>query len=259
MIKGGTRPTRVDHRDYDFKKTFGRVDAVVQFLPEYNTDAGLTMPDQNAENDQFTPVVPPLERGCTDYGTSEVSTDLDGVLKNPMRLEEVTKANALGGYDVRDSLLAGKSVYGYTGIFNIRAIGQDMFDAVRDAMVSGASEKRSVSVGSKWFSNTFESVDATGILGMPNFSDSNYTWHNWKICGWKTINDQVYLVGKSWQGKNYGDKGLVYFSRPLFNQLMAVRGSVAFTATKGVLPPIETISTTWLEWLISNAHNLLGY
>lgn len=223
----------------------------VPFPPEYNTDAGLDMPDQNAQD---------LEFGCTDESQSEVSNDLvQAAATNPYQLEAVTHANRLGGYDVRQSLLAAKSLGWITGFFNIEAIGQDMFDAVRDAQVSGATEKRSVSVGSKWFEDPFESVDATGILVMPNFNNPSFTWHNWKICGWKTINDQVYLVGKSWQGPGYGDKGLCYFSRPLFNQLMSVPGSVAFTTTKGVLPPITTISVTWLEWLISNARNLFGY
>lgn len=254
-IKQGTKPTKVSHKDYSHR-SFGAIR--VPFPPEYNTDAGLDMPDQNAQG---------LEFGCTDETQSQLTNDL--VQKedtNPWQLEAITHANRLGGYDVRDALtwclppdpLHPKRLGWITGFFNIEAIGQDMFDAVRTAMVSGATEKRSVSVGTKWFP-VFENVDTTGILQMPNFSDSNYTWHNWKICGWKTINDQVYLIGKSWQGPQYGDKGYCYFSRPLFNQLMAVKGSVAFTATKGVLPPISTISVTWLQWLLSWGRNLLPY
>lgn len=259
MVKHGTRPTKIDHRDYDFHKTFGAF-KVAPFLPTYNTDVGLTMPNQEVVNTYFSPAVPALPFGCTDYTTSE----LEGDLKNegpfsPELIENITHANANGGGDIRQSLLAGKSLGWFTGIFNIRALGQDYFDAVRDAMVSGGTEKRSVSVGTPWYPD-FESIDYTGILPIPrNFNDPNLTWHNWKICGWKTINDQVYLVVKSWQGIGYGDKGFCYMSRSLFNQLMAIPGAVAFTTTSGTLPPIETITTTWLEWFISYARNLLPY
>lgn len=247
MIKSGTLPTRKNHLDYSHK-SFGAIQ--VPFPPEYNTDAGLDMPDQNIQGLPF---------GCTDETQSELANDLvQKATTTPFQLEAVTHANQLGGYDVRQSLLTARNIGWITGFFNIEAISQDMFDACRDAMVSGATEKRSVSVGSKWFEQDFN-VKADGIVQMPNFNGAYYSWHNWKICGWKMINDQVYLIGKSWQGPNYGDKGYCYFSRPLFNQLMSIKGSVAFTATKGQLPPISTISVTWLEWLISYARNLFPY
>lgn len=265
MIKGGTKPTRVDHRDYSAKSLkFG---AAVPFPPAYNTDAGLTMPNQDMVNDFFKPPVPALPYGCTDYAVSEVATDLfmptatlpGSLPDNPLSVENSTHANANGGADVRTALMAGVRLGWFTGIFAIEALdGQDMFDAIRDAMLSGGTEKRSVSVGTKWFAD-FETVDASGLLQLPDFTDPNFTWHNWKICGWKIVNDQVYLVGKTWQGPTYGDKGLVYFSRQLINTLLAVPGSVAFTATTGTLPPISTISVTWLQWIISYARSLLPY
>ncbi len=254
MIKSGYKPRKFlwfpikDHRDFSHK-SFGSVQ--VPFPPSYNTDDGLDMPNQDADGLPF---------GCTDETQSEVANDLmQKTVTLPWTIEEITHANALGGIDVRTSLKAAVGLGWFTGYFNIEALGgQDMFDAVRDAQVSGGTEKRSVSVGTKWFPE-FEQVGVTGLMPMPNFAGTNFSWHNWKICGWQTIGDQVYLVGKSWQGPGYGDKGLVYFSRPLFNQLMAIGGSAAFTVTKGVLPPIQTISTTWLQWLISYAKNLLPY
>lgn len=265
MIKGGAKPTRIDHRDYSHKSLLPRFGNTAPFPDSYNADAGLTMPDQNEVNIFFTPPVPAMPYGCTDYATSELATDLfeptlPQYVDNPMEVENSTHANVNGGCDVRTALLAGKKLNWFTGIFTIEALdGQDIFDAIRDAMVSGGTEKRSVSVGSKWLSNYFENVGPTGLMPMPNFNDPVFTWHNWKICGWKTINDQVYLIGKSWQGPNYGDKGLVYFSRPLINNLLAIEGSAAFTATSGTLPPISTITVTWLQRLISYAHNLLPY
>lgn len=260
-MKSGTGPTQIDHRDYDFHRSFGSAVNALASLPDYTTDAGLTMPNQNEINEQFSPPVPALPYGCTSYTTSELAIDL-GVpptLVNPLLIENVTQANIRGGYDLRQALLVGVKLKLFTGIFNIRAYGQDMFDAVRTAQVAGGTEKRSVAVGSEW-EPIFEQVSNDGLLATPkNFNDPNITWHAWKICGQKTINGQLYLIGKSLQGPKYGFKGLCYFSRPLFNQLMSVPGSVAFTATRGELPPIQTISTTWLQWLISYARNLLPY
>lgn len=249
MIKGGAKPTKLDHRDYSAKSLkFG---AATPFPPEYNTDAGLTMPDQDAAD---------LPYGCTDETTADLSTDLTLAIKDPLTVENITHANANGGADVRTALLAGKQLGWFTGIFNIQALdGQDFFDAMRDAMLSGGTEKRSVSVGTPWYA-AFEKPDINGIVMAPvDFTRVSFTWHNWKICGWKTIGDQVYLVGKSWQGPNYANKGFAYFSRPLINNLMAVSGSAAFTATTGTLPAIQTITTTWLEWLMSYARTLLPY
>lgn len=259
MIRNGARPTKIDHRDWDYHKTFGSL-KTVPFPPAYNTDAGLTMPNQDVENDYFVPPVPPLPFGCTDYATSELKGDLSLTkVFDPEVIEEITHANANGGGDIRTSLLAGKSLGWFTGIFNIQAIGQDFFDAIRDAMVSGGTERRSVSIGTPWFP-IFEEVSTSGVLDMPNnLNTTGVPWHNWKICGWETINDQVYLVGKSWQGATYGNKGLVYFSRPLINESMSIPGAVAFTATTGQLPPISTITVTFLQWLISYARNLLSY
>lgn len=248
MIKQGTFPTKPSRKDYSHK-SFGAIQ--VPFPPEYNTDAGLDMPNQNADG---------LPNGCTDFAQSELANDLvQQAITTPQQLETATHANASGGIDIRTSLKAAISLGWITGFFNVEALdGQDIFDAVRDAQISGGTEKRSVTVGSKWFPE-FETVSSTGILPIPNFNGINYTWHDWDIKGWKTINDQVYLVGKSWQGSTYGDNGWCYFSRPLFNQLMAINGSVAFTTTKGVLPPISTISLSWLKWLISYARLLLPY
>lgn len=260
-MKSGARPTKLDHRDWDFHKTFGSAKlAGVPFPTGYNTDTGLTMPNQDIENDYFAPPVPPLPYGCTDYCTSEVEGDLTlNTPFSPMSIENLTHANADGGGDVRQSLLAGKSLGWFTGIFNVQAEGQDMFDAIRDAMVSGGAERRSVSIGTPWYP-VFEEVGSDGILAMPaSLNTAGVPWHNWKICGWKTLGDQVYLVGKSWQGPNYGDHGFCYFSRSLINNLMNISGSVAFTTTSGQLPPISTISVTWLQWLISYARQLLPY
>lgn len=258
MIRQGTVPTRISKKDWDYHKSFGTVGAALVFPAEYFTDAGLTMPNQDLPNPQFTPPVPPLPYGCTDYTQAELSTDLGTGLEDPEYLENITHANANQGANIRNALLAAVHLGWFTGFFNILPHQLDYFDSIRLAMVSGIPEKRSVSTGTPWYP-IFEQVDQTGVLQMvPDLNDSRLTWHNWKICGWKTIGDQTYLIGKSWQGATYGDKGFCYFSRPLINTLMNVPGSVAYTATRGILPPISTISAPLWAWLVSNFKSLLG-
>lgn len=274
MIKNGLKPNKIDHRDFDFHQSFGAIK--VPFPAEFNTDAGVTMPNQTQDDYSFSPFVAAEPFGCTNETTSDVSTDLTNGshIRRPDTVEAITQANAKGGYDVRSSLLVGlqpnilnpNRLGWYSAIFNIRAIGQDFFDAIRTAMVSGGTERRSVSIGTPWYpefepiGNGNGKMTASGIISEPaSWSTKNMSWHNWKICGWKTINGEVYLVGKSWQGAQYGDKGFCYFSRSIINTIMAIPGTVAFTATTGSLPPINTISVTWLQWLISYARSLLPY
>lgn len=276
-MKSGTGKVKIDHRDYDFHKSFNHALGSVPFPSSYNTDAGLTMPNQNTVNLNYNPAAPALPKGCTSYDATELAIDL-GVpptIISPMLVENITQSNARGGYDLRQALLAGVKAGLYDGIFNIQAKGQDMFDAVRDAQVSGGTQKRSVAIASKWLPD-FENLitknpDGTfttqaypqgwnGILPIPiDWYSPNLTYHAWKVCGWEMIGGQVYAVCKSWQGRGYGKGGLVYISRPLFNQLMSQSGAAAFVAYKGELPPIQTIDVTFLQWLISYARNLLPY
>lgn len=264
MVRTGTGPTRISKKDYDFHKSFGTIGAVPVFPVEYFTDAGLWVPDQNTGDTMYN--LPPLPYGCTDYTQADLANDESGALSHdPMMLENITNANRNGGADIRKSLLAAVKVGWFTGFFNIQPRQLDFFDSIRYAMISGIPEKRSVSIGTPWCPE-FEGVGLgngkltpSGIISMPeSLSTVGVPWHNWKICGWKVIGDQTYLIGKSWQGVKYGDKGYAYFSRPLVNSLMSVPGAVAFTATKGVLPPISTISPALWSWLVSNIKSFLG-
>lgn len=258
MIRNGTGPTRIDHEDFDFHATYGNTKvSSINFPDSYNTDAGLTMPDQDTINAQFAPPVPALPYGCTDYAQSEVSTDLDGALKNPEILENYTHANENGGEDIRASLSMAKVIGWISGYFNVQSYQLDYFDSIRLAMLSGGSEKRSVTIGTPWF------VEWQGyrgdIMPMPkNLTPLNQIWHNWKICGWKQINGVPMLIGKTWQGPTIGDKGFEYFPREVVNSIMTIPGTIAFTTTKGQLPPIETIPVSLMQWFVSNVKNLLG-
>lgn len=241
MIKQGVKPIKKDHRDYSFHRTFGNQPQV--FADSLNLDPGLTMPDQNADG---------LPYGCTGYAQAELCTDEDKIIYYPkfqydktLLMEGITPSDQnfeKGGCDVRDSLnstiVYGLQAVGETGdqalnhrrgaYYNVDlAQGLDWFDSIRNCLVLN---QRTVSIATPWYI-AFESP-YNGIIKAPNTYDTTFaTWHNWKVCGWKTISGSPYLIGKSWQGKNYGDAGYCYFPRDVINQTMLINGSGAFTLT----------------------------
>lgn len=265
LLPSGTGPTPIDHRDYDYIKTKKLGGLVPTFLEEYNVDAGLWIPDQNAGSDLFNPPVPPMPYGCTNYSQCELCSDEDGVLYDPSYLESITHANAHGGGSLRAALQAvvkhgvrnqaGQIIKGqHPAFFNVRAAGAiDWFDAARLAMASTAAEKRGVSVGTPWYPEFMERA----LLPIPDFSLYRASWHNWVIKGWKIVNGESHLIAKPHIGPNYGDKGFCYFSRPLYNSLMNIPGTAAFTLDK-LLPGEKavTIDTKINEWIVSLIRNL---
>ena len=87
-----------------------------------------------------------------------------------------------------------------------------------------------VSIGTPWFPEWESQVGADGILPMPNLNVdfSTLPWHNWNGKGKKTT-DKTRLVGKSWQGPTYGDKGFHYIDQQTFNAILAITGTGAIS------------------------------
>ncbi len=258
-VKDGLKPLRHDHRDYDYIKTKKLGGILPASIPDFNVDAGLWMPNQETENAAFTPPIPALPFGCTDYAQNELCMDEDGVLQNPMDIENVTHANASGGTDLRTSLKAVVKLRGdkHPNFFAIKSSGIfDWFDAVRVSLYSTSSQKRGASIGSPWYPD-FNT--GASILPIPDFSLSRASWHDWCIKGQKTISGEVYLIGKPWLGKDYGDAGFVYFSRPLFNALMNINGTGAYTLDK-LLPgeQAQSVDSNIVQKIVSYIRNLLG-
>lgn len=252
-MQSGLLPTPNDTRDFDLIKT-KKLGGVWPSLPdEYNTDAGLWMPDQNADGQPY---------GCTNYAQTDLLIDEDKKLYNPMDLENITHANANGGTDLRTSFKAVVKLHpDHPEYFAVKPdLNQggvlDWFDAVRVALTLGKLENRAVSVGTPWYPEFMTPVQGI-IQRFLNWALNRITWHNWNVKGWKTINGISYLIGKPWIGNKYGDKGFIYFDRATFNHLMNTPGTAAFTLDKlmpGEKP--ERIASTIDEWLSSIFYRL---
>lgn len=255
-MKNGVKPIKIDHRNYS-THTFGTTFA---FATEVNLDAGFGFPNQNADG---------LPEGCTGYSQSELCQDQDKARYKPKFTYEKTlfMMNAKEGEpcDMPTSLKSTK-VYGVQSInettdaeaskhlrgayYQVEKVG-DWFDGIRSAI---SQNNCSVSVATQWY-ESFGNPTHGIISDTPA---GNFSWHNYKISGWKVINGETYLIAKSWQGANYGDNGYCYFSRTLINKLLSVSGAGAFivapydpsklkTVELGIFQTILSYFVRWLE------------
>lgn len=260
-IKHGVTPTKLDKRDFSFHKTFAGVG--VQLPPDFNMDAGFGMPNQNVPNEVFGFRAMPY--GCTEYSASEICSDQDFRHYNPYFIETNVHANEKGGMDMRTPLnsICTNGVTTEKGeVFDFFdqmeakknrrdayfRVGQnpDYFDGMRTAMFTN---KRSITIGTPWFPewNAAGWVMGSGIMPMPDLAQvKNLSWHCYKIAGWKTIDGEIYLQCKPWCGPNFGNNGWIYLSRNVFNTVMTVFGTAAFTVAKVNPTLIKTVGMSYV-------------
>jgi hypothetical protein len=272
MIKNGTTPRRKDHRKYSFLQTFGSLTSPLANIPDsFNFDAGLTMPDQNADG---------LPYGCTGYTQSELCQDEDLIAYDPrFTYDNTLFMEGIGtdnpnfekiGCQVKDSLKS-VMIYGvkpktggdsfshrkgayYDPVDNTQ--GLDAFDALRVSMWQNYilnNGKRTISISTPWLPEWFN-YDNLGVVPSEfNYSGNpaDYSWHNWKIAGFTKINNELVAIGKTWQGATVGDKGWLYFRRETINAIFGIStvGSDMFApVTQG---NIATVKLTIIEQIIS--------
>ena len=265
-MKNGCRPTRIDHRDYDFIKSHKLGATLAQFQDEYLADANLTMPDQETADTEFTPPTPPMPYGCTDFAQADLATDLTKQIHNPNYLESMTHANEDGGCDIRTSLNAAVQMGWFKQYFNVTTSGLlDYFDSFRLAQLMGvnAGENRSITWGTPWFSS-WEQAAIAGQKVMPMPTDDElaairknsnaFNWHDSKLDGWTSINGVLVYRDKSWQGTTIG---FLYFPREVINMVMSLNGTAAFIPTLTPVTNPVTISLNTLQWILSVVQNML--
>jgi hypothetical protein len=266
MIKSGVKKVRKDHRNYSWHRTFGSISPAI-FI-ECNFDAGFPQPNQGTDGFPY---------GCTGYAqtglcqdedkaqyfpkfTYDETLNMEGIFIGNPQFEEV-------GCSVTDSLKS-TIVYGVQKIgetpaealnhrrgayYQIEETGQfDWFDSIRSCL---QLNQQSISIATPWYSDF--AVPINGVLTTPSSYDTtSASWHNWKCCGWKTINGVPYLIVASWQGSAYGENGFCYVSREIINTLLDINGSAAFTLAS-YSGQIQNVELTILETIQSYAQMLL--
>lgn len=90
------------------------------------------------------------------------------------------------------------------------------YDAIKAALISGAAENSIVIANGFWYANW----NASGaILQAP--VGSPITRHSYTFIDFKTVSGTEYLIGQLSQGKNFGDNGVLYFSKEVLNAAFA--------------------------------------
>lgn len=270
-LKNGLHKIAPDRRDHSLIPTFGATPFDVQGLPEnFSNYDGREIPNQNSLDSRFSPPIPPLPFGCTgETGTFDSGIQDSSVYRPDIPYLGTKPFTKDTGREMRDSLATlkrkamlltqqGEAGPVRTEYFNCYGSSKiSDFNAARIALWINQNEKRGVWVGSFWYPEFSHPQD--GILPTPSFDTEMASLHCWLITGWKTIAGKLYLEGVSWQGKDYGDKGLHYLSEELYDALMQQPYTGAFTITKVTgLTPISVGYKAVIDHLVYFIMNLFN-
>ncbi len=257
-MHSGLLKTLPDHRDFSVLHSFGAITPDPKSLPDtFSIYDGQVIPNQELEDNRFSPPVRPLPYGCTGEAQSFIGGLEDGGKYRPDDLYDNTPPYVDNqGRDMRLSMQTtitrgfkdNFGVLGYkrTHYYNVYGVGPvDDFDAARIALYLFQGEKRAVSVGSWWYGEFENPVD--GIIPTPSFNTNQASMHNWIATGWK--DDMLECI--SWQGMDYGDNGKVYIPRVIYNALMRQPFTAAMTLTKNTAAtPVPLGMQVWIDHLV---------
>lgn len=258
MIKHGVERNEYSLKDYSHEQTFGAIDPKM-FEAEYNADLGLSFPDQNADG---------LPNGCTGYTQTEIGQDENGEFFDPKFTYENTLILAdlppHSPCKIRDSFKETRtrglkrkdndSTLVRGAYYDVDKNG-DYFDGIRSALYLNRIASRTISAASPWFPEWRKAID--GILIAPK----KYVWeavgHNYKICGWKTIKSEPYLIIKPWTGASWGDKGYGYMSREICNKLFLISGTAIYIQSNLTASEVKTIKLDIMELILTFLNRLI--
>lgn len=241
MMKSGLTKIRPDSRDYSLLHTYGAVADPSSLPLSFSIYDGRQIPNQNLQDNRFSPALPPLPYGCTGETGAFESGIQDETLYNPQDLYINTPPGDFGGRDIREMLKVltkrgpkqadGSMGPKRTAYFNCYGAGKiDDFDAARIAIWINQIEKRGVYIGTFWY---WGDTPAT-VLETPSFKMSEASLHCYLATGW-AHNDQIgedELEVIPWVGQDFGTQGRFYITRTIYNALMVQPWTGAFTITK---------------------------
>lgn len=274
-MKYGLSKIYPDRNDYSLLHTYGALNFDTQGLPtSFSIYDGRPIPNQNTFDTRFIPAIRPLPWGCVGETTTFAAGLEDGAVYPPDDFYFAIPPGTDGqGRDIREGLQTaidrgfklpdGTIGAKRTAYFNCYGAGAiDDFDAVRIALWINQVEKRGVSIGSYFYPEfvmpapgsgaATSHPDASGIVPVPSFNTAQASLHNWLITGWKTVNGVIYLEALTWQGQF-----VEYFTREIFNALMAQPYTGAFTITKVTSQtPVPIGFQAYIDHLVYFVRNL---
>ncbi len=280
-VQNGTHPYRPPKSDYDYIPTFHpQVYAGVvypEFPAEFLTDNTGWFPDQNADGQP---------NGCTNYSTTKLAKILGFADATVQMIENITHANAKGGFGVIDSVDAARKTLGwFKWRFILQSKGRlDWFSALQLMQVEalGLREQRAISIGVPWFHSWQSSLSGSvrqpdgsytitvgpknKILPMPSPEElkqvhddpNSIGWHDVVADGWTSsfsgAPGQLLYRIESHQGHGID---YIYIPRDVMNVVMDLYGTVAVTGTNLEAPKIASIPLP--DWFWSLCHSWFGF
>lgn len=263
----GIKPRKYrDHRRYSYSRTFGSVPTKI---PDFIIDPLGIRRNQNAQDDYFGN--PPLPNGCTGFAVSGVAeADLkqrvnprytydktlliqNGQEGDECTLQDAYKSGTIYGVQLKGETETDAETHRRGPYFEVHPdSSHDWFDSIMSAVFTN---QRPVSVGTTW-PIYFENIGSDGIQYYKPVSWVGGHAHN--FIGKKTINGVEYLIDDSWNGPEWGDNGLCYFSREIVNAMMAIRGSDALTNRPAQPGDIQTVKLNIFLLILSLYYRILA-
>lgn len=259
-MKSGIVPIKYkDHRTYDFHRTFGSTTTAPE---RFSFDTLAATPDQNKDG---------LPEACTAYTHNDIASNEDATLyddydftyRNTLRMMDVAYGSPC---DITAALKA-TTVYGIKNkqetptdalqhrrgpYFIVRPLNGDYFDGLVSAMWT---KQGCLSLATPWYKD-FE-APSLGIPPSPTNWSLIASWHDWEATGVEVIGGSRYIVGKSWQGNQFGKNGYLYFSRKQMNQLLSTTGAGAFGQKHASPEDIKSVEMNIIETAISFCRMLI--
>lgn len=248
-MKNGSKPLKKQP-----KRQFADYFGGSVMVPDFELDSGLWNPNQEADNkptectsyhvaDTFTDLlkkqcVPGFTFGATTFveniSPTTAGADPLAALQSSVIAGVLTSDhNAQPQTEIMDANWSNWAEYQRTAALQNVAVDvhnalgfTDAFNSIISTMWTG---QVSVALCTPFYREWLEGTGSDGIMPMPdNVSDvSNLPYHCWSAKGQKTINGKTYIIGKTWIGPSFGDKGFSYISQDVLNPVLSLAGTGA--------------------------------
>lgn len=222
-------------------------------VPDFNLDAGIWNPSQDADNkptectayyvaDTFTDIlrsqcVPGFTFGATTFvenvNPTTAGADPLSALQSSVIAGVITSQyNAQPQTEIMDANWDNWAEYQRTAALRNTAVDvhsalgfMDAFNSIISTMWTG---QVAVALCTPFYHEWLD-IGSDGIMPMPHNVDdvAGLPYHCWSAKGQKTINGKTYIIGKTWQGTSFADNGFSYISQEVLNPVLSLSGTGA--------------------------------
>lgn len=279
ITQHGFKPIKYHRSDYSYKKTFGST-TLPGLPPEGLGRVPLKIYDQGSSNyctaaataaassyqehlplsfEFQTAAIGQIE-GAPIYNGAVPDNSLKALTKIGSRPEgAISLSFAKEGWFIPASMTnytveerTGALDYAKQAYFKVTAGGpddMDYFDSIKLALHDSRTEDAVVIAYGYWYPN-WNLVAKDGII--PAAQGTTQFRHAYCFIDWRQINGIDYLVAHLSSGNQFGDNGLVYFTREVVNaafQNMRINGLGLYILRDNPIGGVSTVGFDWVGWI----------